>query len=153
MKGFTKSNDRPDLTAFHYPVSYREGENKGNSVSIFEFKRPGRFDFTNSGSRDDPIAQIIRYARQMHEGNAKTPAGKDIQIADTTPFYGYVIASANGEIQKWLEQEKNMKHTPDGDGWYCYHDSLNLKIEYITWDKLLRDAQLRHRVFFEKLGL
>jgi hypothetical protein len=89
----------------------------------------------------------------MRDGNAKTPKGKDISISETTPFYGYVIASASAAVQKWLEEEKNMKPMPDGDGWYYYHDNLNMKIEFITWDKLLRDAKLRHRVFFEKLGI
>lgn len=32
-------------------------------------------------------------------------------------------------------------------------NNINLRIEFITWDKLLRDAKIRHRIFFEKLRI
>jgi hypothetical protein len=152
-KSFTESQDRPDLAAFYYPVSYREGEEAYNPVSIFEFKRPGRYDFINESSKDDPIEQIVRYVNQMRDGNLKTLAGKNINVSPTTPFFGYVVASANSDVKKWLTDAKDMKTLPDGEGWFINKDNINLRIEYITWDKLLKDAEMRHRVFFEKLGI
>jgi hypothetical protein len=152
-RSFTKSQDRPDLAAFHYPVSYREGEEAYSPVSVFEFKRPGRYDFINESSKDDPIEQIVRYVNQMRDGNLKTLAGKDINVSPMTPFFGYVVASANSDVKKWLADVKDMKMMPDGEGWFINKDNINLRIEYITWDELLKDAEMRHRVFFEKLGI
>lgn len=43
--------------------------------------------------------------------------------------------------------------TPDGEGWFLNRDNTNLRIEFITWEKLLKDAKIRHNKFFEKLGL
>ncbi|MDO4612100.1 MAG: hypothetical protein Q4B29_01405 [Candidatus Saccharibacteria bacterium] len=150
---FNGSEDRPDIAAFHYPVSYREGEEGHNPVSIFEFKKPGRRDFINPSSNEDPIEQIIRYVNQFKDGKVKQLNGRNISINDTTPFYGYVIASADEDVKKWLKNVKDMKMTPDGEGWIKNVENINLRIEFITWDKLLRDAKTRHRVFFEKLGL
>ncbi len=43
--------DRPDLIAFDNPVLFRGDNSPSNPVSIFEFKKPGREDFTNPSSR------------------------------------------------------------------------------------------------------
>ena len=149
---FTESADRPDIAAFHYPVSYREGEEVHSPVSIFEFKKPSRTDFINKSSDEDPIEQIVRYVNQLRDGKLKQPNGREIHTAENTPFYGYVIASANNDVKKWLTDVKDMKMTPDGSGWFKNMDNINLRVEFITWDKLLKDAKIRHRVFFEKLG-
>ncbi len=151
---FKENKDRPDIAAFHYGVSYREGnDSRSNPVSVFEFKRPGRYDFSNLSSREDPVSQIVRYVNNIRNGNCNTPAGRAIKVSDNTPFYGYIIADANTRVKEWLECEKNFKPTPDGDGWYYLQDNINLQIKFITWDKLLKDATVRHRIFFEKLGL
>ena len=151
---FTESDDRPDIAAFHYPVSYRENEDAYNPVTIFEFKRPNRTDFINKKTdEDDPVDQIIRYANQFRDGKLKQPNGRNIEVGETTPFYGYIIASADNSVKKWLTDVKNMKMMPDGEGWFINYENINLRIEFITWDKLLKDARIRHRVFFDKLGV
>lgn len=152
-KNFTTSDDRPDIAAFHYPISYRDGDSSSNPITIFEFKRPGRIDFINASNKEDPIEQIARYAIQFRRGQLKQPNGFSINVAETTPFYGYVIASADNAVKKWLLEEKNMTMTPDGEGWFLNRDNTNLRIEFITWEKLLKDAKIRHNKFFEKLGL
>ena len=151
---FKENKDRPDIAAFHYGVSYREGnDSRSNPVSVFEFKRPGRYDFSNLSSQEDPVSQIVRYVNNIRNGNCNTPAGREIKVSDNTPFYGYIVADVNSKVREWLECEKNFKPTPDGDGWYYLQDNINLQIKFITWDKLLKDATVRHRIFFEKLGL
>lgn len=150
---FTKSSDRPDIAAFHYPVSYRDGDTPSNPITIFEFKRPGRKDFINPSSKEDPIEQIARYVIQFRRGQLKQPDGLSINVAETTPFYGYIVASADGDVKNWLLEEKNMTMTPDGEGWFLNRSNINLRIEFITWEKLLKDAKIRHKSFFEKLGL
>ena len=150
---FTKSSDRPDIAAFHYPVSYRDGDSASNPITIFEFKRPGRKDFINPSSKEDPIEQIARYVIQFRHGQLKQPDGLSINVAETTPFYGYIVASVDGDVKNWLLEEKNMTMTPDGEGWFLDRSNINLRIEFVTWEKLLKDAKIRHKTFFEKLGL
>ncbi len=152
-KRFTESSDRPDIAAFYYPISYREGDTPSCPITIFEFKRPGRTDFINSSNDEDPVEQIVRYVIQFKDGKLKQPNGFNIEVAPTTPFYGYIVASADNIVKKWLVEEKNMTVTPDGEGWFLDRDKINLRIEFITWEKLLRDAKIRHKTFFDKLGL
>ena len=142
------NSDRPDLFAFDHRVVFRAENEASNPVSVFEFKRPLRDDFANPSSKEDPIQQIIRYVRKLRAGEFATPKGRAIQISNTTPFYGYVVCDINRKVKEWLEEEKDFKVMPDGQGYYGWHDKLNLYTEVISWDKVLKDATMRNRIFF-----
>ena len=43
--------------------------------------------------------------------------------------------------------------TPDGQGYYGYHRRRSTYYGVIDYNKLLRDAQKRNRVFFERLNI
>lgn len=146
-----RNQDRPDIAAFHYIVSYREVNESHSPVSIFEFKKPGRHDFVNASSKEDPFDQIKRYVQAIKSGDVKTVDGLQLQIAENTPFYGYIVADSDKQIEAWLKRE-DFTVLPDGNGWFYSHKGLNLYVEYITWQKLITDAQIRHRKFFELLG-
>ena len=147
------NSDRPDLIAYDKRVLFR-GENiESNPVTIFEFKKPQRDDFTNPSSSEDPVTQIIRYVRKIRNGEFKTPTGREILIGDNTPFYGYVICELTQKTKSWLEDEKDFKPMPDRLGYFKWHDSLNLYIEVLGWDKILKDANSRNKIFFHKLGI
>ncbi|MFQ2199021.1 MAG: ATP-binding protein [Aeromonas hydrophila] len=145
--------DRPDLLAYDKRVVFR-GENEAtNPVTIFEFKKPQRDDFVNLSSHEDPIQQVIRYVRRLRSGDFKTPQGRDILISDNTPFYGVVVCDLAKKVRSWLEEEKDFKPMPDRLGYFKWHENLNLYIEVIGWDKVLKDALMRNRIFFHKLGI
>lgn len=144
---------RPDILAFDHRVVFRGENEASNPVSVFEFKRPQRDDFANPSSKEDPVQQIICYVRRLRAGDFTTPKGREILIGDTTPFYGYVICDINRKVKEWLEEEKDFKVMPDGQGYYGWHDKLNLYTEVISWDKVLKDATMRNRIFFHHLKI
>ncbi|MDF3195084.1 ATP-binding protein [Pseudomonas sp. 1928-m] len=146
-------SERPDLLAYGTRVAFRGENEPSNPVTIFEFKKPGRDDFVNPSSKEDPIQQIIRYTNSIRNGAFKTPKGKKILVGDNTPFYGYVICDLNKKIEDWLKYEKDFKPMPDSKGWFNWVSSINLYIEVISWDKALKDATMRNRIFFHKLGI
>jgi hypothetical protein len=145
--------DRTDITIYNNRVAFR-GENvSSNPITIFEFKKPQRTDFANPSSDDDPVAQIVRYVNQIRLGKSKTPKNRDILVNQNTPFYGYIVCDTPVKVADWLEREKNFTPMPDGLGWFYWHGKLNLYIEVISWTKLLRDAEMRNKIFFSKLGI
>ncbi|TNC82846.1 MAG: ATP-binding protein [Oleiphilus sp.] len=146
-------SDRPDLLAYDRRVLFRGDNESSNPVTIFEFKKPQRDDFANPSSADDPIQQIVRYVNQVREGKYKTPEGRKILVSENTPFYGYVVCDLTAKVEKWLEFEKDYKPMPDKLGWFRWHDNINLYLEVVSWDKVLRDAEMRNRIFFHKLGI
>jgi hypothetical protein len=122
-------------------------------VVIFEFKKPQRDDFANPSSKEDPVEQIVRYVRQIREGGYRTPRGRELLVSETTPFYGYVVCDLPPKVRAWVEEEKDFKPMPDGLGFFRWHGNLNLYLEVLGWDKVLKNATERNRVFFQKLGI
>lgn len=147
------SLDRTDVTIFNRPVVFRGENDASNPVTIFEFKKPQRDDFVNASSKEDPIEQIVRYVNLIRDGTVRSKAGRNINVGETTPFYGYVVCDLTPKVQKWLEFTKNFTPMADRQGWYDWRKNINLYIEVISWDKLLKDAQMRNAIFFEKLKI
>lgn len=147
------TSDRPDLLAFDKRIGFRGSNESSNPVTIFEFKKPQRDDFANPSSKEDPVQQIVRYVMQIKEGKYRTPRGREIQVAENTPFYGYVVCDLTPKVRTWLEIEKDFKPMPDRMGYFKWHDSLNLYLEVLGWDKVHHDAVIRNKVFFHKLGI
>jgi Histidine kinase-, DNA gyrase B-, and HSP90-like ATPase len=145
--------DRPDLLIYDRRVAFRGDNDSTNPITIFEFKKPDRDDFVNPSSKEDPVQQTIRYVNSMRDGHFKTPEGRKINIALNTPFYGYVVCDLSEKVEKWLEREKNFKPMPDRMGWFQWFENINLYMEVLSWDKLLKDADIRNKIFFYKLGI
>jgi len=146
-------SERPDLLVYDKRVAFRGDNESSNPVTIFEFKKPDRDDFVNPSSKEDPIEQIIRYVNSIKDGNYKTPEGRKMNIAENTPFYGYVVCELTSKVEKWLKTVKNFKPMPDGMAWFLWYENINLYIEVLSWDKLLKDADMRNKIFFHKLGI
>ncbi len=147
------NSERPDLLAYDNRVLFRGDNEASNPVTIFEFKKPQRDDFVNPSSKEDPVQQIVRYVNSIKGGDYKTPKGKKIMVAENTPFYGYVVCDLTSKVEKWLKTEKDFKSMPDGLGWFRWYGNINLYIEVISWDKILKDAGMRNKIFFKKLGI
>lgn len=147
------NGDRTDITIFNKRVAFRGENEASNPITIFEFKKPQRDDFANPSSKDDPVDQIVRYVNQIRAGKFKTPKNRDILVNTNTPFYGYVICDLSQKVSNWLRLEKDFTQMPDGLGWFRWFGNINLYIEVLSWTKLLRDAEMRNKIFFSKLGI
>lgn len=146
-------SERPDLLAYGKRVVFRGDNEPSNPITIFEFKKPGRDDFVDPSSQEDPIAQIVRYVVNIQDGKFKMPDGRKILVAENTAFYGYVICDISRKVEDWLEKQKNFKPMPDRLGWFHWQSNINLYIEVLSWDKVLRDSEMRNKIFFKKLGI
>jgi hypothetical protein len=149
----SSNGDRTDITVYNRRVAYRGDNESSNPITIFEFKKPQRDDFADPASKEDPVQQIIRYVNQIREGKFKTPTGRDILVNDTTPFYGYVVCDLTKKVKDWLQKEKDFTPMPDGLGWFNWFGNISLYMEVISWTKLLRDAEMRNKISFNKLGI
>ena len=148
-----KNTGRPDLLVYNNRVLFRGDNEPSNPITIFEFKKPQRDDFANQSSREDPVQQIVRYVNKIRDGGCKTPEGREMLVAENTPFYGFVVCDLTPKVKDWLEREKNFTPMPDRLGWFHWMGNINLYVEVISWDKLLKDAHMRNKIFFQKLGI
>ena len=60
---------------------------------------------------------------------------------------------AKAVFKDWLQKEKDFTPMPDGLGWFNWFGNISLYMEVISWTKLLRDAEMRNKIFFNKLGI
>lgn len=147
------NTERGDVIVYGHRVAMRGDNIATNPITIFEFKRPGRDDFADPSSTEDPVAQIIRYTNRLRDKKFKTPLGRPMEVNNNTPFYGYVVCELTSKVEDWLEREKSFTPMPDGKGWFSYLSGPRIYIEVLSWDKILNDAVLRNRIFFHKLGI
>ncbi len=153
LRSNRKQSGYPDLLVYNKRVLFRGDNEASNPITIFEFKKPYRDDFVNPSSKEDPIQQIVRYVNDIRDGLYQTPEGMKLLIAENTPYYGFVVCSLTPKVEAWLDREKDFKPMPDRLGWFRPMNNINLYIEVLSWDKVLKDAKMRNQIFFKKLGI
>jgi hypothetical protein len=141
----------PDLLVFDVKRSFRSGDNEfSNPLTIFEFKRPKRNHYTQD---DDPVLQIGRYLDKIRQGKYEMPEGLEvIKVNGCTPVYAYVVCDLADKIHDFARQQQ-LTVSPDGEGYFGYHTGFKMYIEILSFKKLLKDANLRNKIFFRKLLL
>lgn len=146
------STKEPDIIVYNTydkACAFVDSDNlEYSSIVIIEFKRPMRANYKN----DDPFKQTRSYIEKINSGKAETQDGRPIQIRGNVPFYCYIICDINDKI-KTMARDFELTETPDGEGFFGYKRGYNAYYEVLTYTKILRDAQKRNAIFFEKLGL
>ena len=146
-----RKEKRPDILILNSPVAVADYENDGteySSVTLFELKRPGRNDYTPT---ENPVDQLLDYVLKIREGKVNDANGRPIRVNYNTKYYLYVVADITPTLKTILE--KKDFNFVDSDNAYCHNKNYNAYIETLSYDRILRDAEKRNKVFFEKLGI
>ena len=145
----SESKDRPDILIFNKPFAFTNDDKPYESIVLIEFKRPMRDDYTE---KENPIAQINKYAREIIEGDVKDKYDREFDYRKNTPIYAYIICDLTKKL-KAFASDAGYKKLPSGDGYFSFNDNYNMYIEILSFDKVLKDSKDRNRVLFEKLNL
>jgi hypothetical protein len=116
----------------------------GGGVVIIEFKRPGRDNYDK-----DPADQVIQRFREIAEGGVTDVDGRQINPANLR-YTGYLIADLTPSLHRQVFGRYH--RTADNEGYFSLATG-NGYIEIISYDKLIKDAERRNRILFDKLGL
>lgn len=144
------SQKRPDLFIYDQKLIYGEGDQPINSITILEFKRPERDDYTQD---DNPVIQSLELVEEIRSGEFKNEKGRKISVAnDKIPAFVYIISDITPTLKKVLKTVDAIL-TPDNQGYYGFHKTYQAYYEVIDYNKLLGDAKKRNRIFFDKLNL
>lgn len=143
-----KGNDRsePDII-FVNPMGF-DRSGTVDPIVLVEFKRPG--DERTTGS---PIDQVLEYIEKLRDKTVKRPDGELVPITKDTPFVCYVICDLTEGTKRLVERSSASNLTPDGKGYYGYAPNHKATIHVISYSKMLKDAQLRNKIFFDRLNL
>ena len=142
------SDDRMDIAIFDQAMSFSAENDVLNSISIIEFKKAGRNDMQKDDT--NPINQVLRYVKEIRDGNVKKGNGRPFGNVSNTAFFCYVIADL-AETMKLAAENASLISTADGEGYFGYNASRNAYIEVISYDKLIKDAKQRNNILFDKL--
>lgn len=142
------SGKEPDIFAFFYdtPIGVAESNiSPSGAIIIIEFKRPGRDDYSK-----DPADQILQRFREISEGNVVDIDGRQVNPSNIR-YTGYLIADLKPSLHKQVYGRYH--RTADNEGYFFNLSDGNGCIEIISYDKLVKDAERRNRVLFDKLGI
>ncbi|MDB5274597.1 MAG: hypothetical protein JWO58_2964 [Chitinophagaceae bacterium] len=145
----SKSKDRPDILIFNRPLALSIDNKPYSSMVIIEFKRPMRDDYTDE---ENPINQVTTYARELRDANSKDKDGRLLDLRTGVPIYAYIVCDLTAKLRIFAENQAFTK-LPDNDGYFNFNKNLDLYIEIISFDKLVRDAGQRNKALFDKLNI
>lgn len=144
----SESDDRMDIAIFDEAISFSDKDNSFNSITIIEFKKPNRNDLKPDDK--NPIHQVLRYVEEIKNGKKMRANGRPFGNVSNTAFYCYVIADMTDSLKEDAKFA-GLRITPDGEGYFGYNPDPGAYIEVISFDKLIRDANERNRILFDKL--
>lgn len=141
------SGKEPDVCAFFYdtPIGVRETGDSTGAIVIIEFKRPGRDDY-----KMDPAQQVIQRFVEIKQSKTNDIDGRPINPAGIR-YFGYLIADLTPSLR--FQMEMNYHPSIDGEGYFKTLPGGNGYVEIISYDKLIKDAERRNQILFDRLGL
>jgi hypothetical protein len=146
----SESTQRPDIIVFNRAMAFSDDTPlRLQTVVIVEFKRPMRGDYDE---KENPIAQVYEYIREVRKGIAQQRDGRPFQVSEHVPFYCYIVCDLTPKLRQFAEDHA-LTRAWDNEGYFGYNPTRHAYVEVISFDKLIEDAEKRNRVFFERLGL
>jgi hypothetical protein len=144
------SQKKPDILIYHGPAALVENEAPFSSITILEFKRPRRDDYT---PKDNPVRQICEYIELIKSRKATDRAGRPIPYRKGMRFYAFALCDVTETLRGELSFYGELTPSPDGDGYFGYLKQFDVWIEIMGYDKLVGDAERRNAALFEQLRL
>lgn len=148
----SESAMRPDLFIFDEKIIFSDAkpdEHPINSITIVEFKKPGRDNYTAS---DNPIMQSFKLVEQIRASKFMRN-GRPVSVAnDHIPATVYAVCDLTVTLRAAMK-DLDANVTPDNQGYYGFHRGYRVFYEVMDYNKLLRDAEKRNKIFFDKLNI
>jgi hypothetical protein len=141
--------NRQNIIVYNVPYYFNNEDSPNNSFSIIEFKRPMRDDYSDD---ENPIDQIIDYIDEIRTGKSKNQKGQFITVTSNTPCFAYVICTLTPKIRRICEK-RDFNKLYDNLGYFSYKSNLYTYFEVLSYEKIVRDAKIRNRIFMKKLNL
>ncbi len=142
---------RPDITLFDLGMGFEKGASL-EPITIIEFKRPKRDDYTMS---DNPFTQVQDYVKELRSaGEANRFDGRMIRPIDPdTPFMCQIIADDTPSLRDVMDRLNGFYKKAGSKSYYRWDSHFKIFMEVTSYSDLISGAKARHAAFFEKLGV
>ena len=145
------STQEPDLAIFDLGLGF-DHAGSNDPISIVEFKRPGRDNYT---LQKNPFVQVRSYVTELRKaGRAVAADGAEIrEISKETPFMCYVVADVTPTLLGMMDQFGPFHKKAGHGSYYKWDEGFRIFIEVSSYKEVLRGAKARNHAFFKRLGL
>ncbi len=142
---------RPDITLFDLGMGFEKGASL-EPITIIEFKRPKRDDYTMS---DNPFTQVQDYVKELRSaGEANRFDGRMIRPIDPdTPFMCQIIADDTASLRDVMDRLNGFYKKAGSKSYYRWDSHFRIFMEVTSYSDLISGAKARHAAFFDKLGV
>lgn len=146
----SSSSLRPDLLVYDQQFPMSEGAQPLTSLTIVEFKRPMRDDYTNE---ENPLKQVVKTVNEIRSGEKLDSLGRKIKVASKEiPTNCYIVCDITPKLREVLA-DWNATPMPGGQGYYGFHPTHRLYFEVTDYDQVLANAERRNQMLFDRLKL
>lgn len=129
---------------------YSSGEdNLIAELSIIEFKRPGRDDYS---VKENPIEQVMNYVDMLRKGKLRTLSGREISNVRTVPYFCFIIADFTENLIDKCERY-NFVPNATKDSYYGYYQRSNAYFEVMNFNAMYNKAKVRNHALLVAAGL
>ncbi len=142
---------RPDITLFDLGMGFEKGASL-EPITIIEFKRPKRDDYTMS---DNPFTQVQDYVKELRSaGEANRFDGRMIRPIDPdTPFMCQIVADDTASLRDVMDRLNGFYKKAGSKSYYRWDSHFKIFMEVTSYSDLISGAKARHAAFFDKLGI
>lgn len=147
--GGRRKGDRVTDIAF-FDDSMVLGDNDGTTITIVEFKKPSRNDYT-FGGKNDPVLQVIdTLEKATAKGGITKTDGTHFSFAGVIRRFAFIVADHTPTLVKAL-QSHDFKSNWNPKIFFRYRDHEQIFIQAFGYDTLVENAKKRNQAFFSVL--
>ncbi|KAB7739145.1 hypothetical protein F2P47_14140 [Parvibaculum sedimenti] len=127
------------------------GDNDGTTITIVEFKRPSRDDYSFGNIKTDPVLQVIETLDQAtHSGGISKTDGTHFSFTGTVRRFAFIIADHKPTLVKVLKSH-DFRNDWNPKIYVRYRDNEQIFIQAFGYDTLIENAKKRNQAFFSVL--
>lgn len=127
------------------------GEDEGSTLTIVEFKKPSRDDYSFGPPKSDPVIQVLdTIEKAVSEGGIKKKDGTHISFANVTRRNAFIVADLTEPLIKVLKRH-DFRNDTDPKLFTRYHIESKVFIQVFGYNTLIEQAKKRNQAFFSVL--
>lgn len=127
------------------------GEDEGTTLTIVEFKKPSRNDYSFGNSKTDPVMQVIEtLEKAVSSGGIQKKDGAFMSFSHVSRRTAYIIADLTPTLIRVLKNH-DFRNDYDSKTFTRYHTNGEVFIQVFGYDTLISQAKKRNQAFFTVL--
>lgn len=127
------------------------GDNDGTTITIIEFKKPNRDNYSFGNIKSDPVLQVIDTLESaVDKGGISKTDGTYFSFSGIIRRFAFIIADHTPTLIKLLKRH-DFKNDWNPKIFFRYRDQEQMLIQAFGYDTLIENAKKRNQAFFSVL--